>query len=391
MPVAGGGGHGQDRASRRGRGSRPPRPRWPRSGRRGPRGRPPPSLGARRSVDVGPHPARAPPGSRCGRARRRRRATVTSLPGHEAAGHHPEGGLGRVAGHGRGRGAARRDGRSRTDPARAPAARRSMSAPAAASISSVWARVAHRLAHHRLARRRRARPAGSPTSPGRWPPAASTRCPRSAPPSTVSGGRHRSPRPSTVGAHGPQRLGDPVHRAGPRASRRPTSTVSPGQAGHHARPGGACRCPSCRSRSAPAGACRRSGRPSTRPRSPVVGRPSAPRAAHGRRGPGDVVAVGEAPDHASSPRPARPGAGPGARSTCPRACAPSPASGAARRRSATARVTRRGCRSRELAARWPGSPRPVDGVAQPGRPRSASTTSSSTPRGPSAEWAISMS
>ena len=92
-----------------------------------------------------------------------------------------------------------------------PSSSRVRSAPAAASISSVWARV--RTARGPPSRpRRRGRRAGSPTSPGRWPPAGRSRCRVRSPPRTTSGGRLPPSRPSTRGAHQPQRPGHPVHR-----------------------------------------------------------------------------------------------------------------------------------------------------------------------------------
>ena len=51
-----------------------------------------------------------------------------------------------------------------------------MSAPASASISSVWVRVVTGLADDGGSPRPTGRPAGWPTSPARWPPSTSSRC-----------------------------------------------------------------------------------------------------------------------------------------------------------------------------------------------------------------------
>ena len=96
----------------------------------------------------------------------------------------------------------------------------------------------------RGARRPASRRSARTTSPGRSPPAARTRCPRSSAPSTVKGGKRPS-RASTRGAHRPQRLRHPVHRPAPDrlvAVERPDAA----RAARRASPAAAASaCPSC--------------------------------------------------------------------------------------------------------------------------------------------------
>ena len=248
-----------------------------------------------------------------------------------------------------------------------------MSAPAAASISSVWARVGDGLPHDRLALG-----AEPGQQDGRLHLGAGHRhVVVDALEAAAPHGERRQAAavaPVDPGAHPAEGVGHPVH--GPAGDGRVAGQHrQPVEAG--AQPGqqadGGARVadvdhPVGLVQAGPAAGDR--GRRRRSP--PWPGR--RPRCGPRRR-------PGRAPGRPRCPRPGRPGAGPGGRSTCRPAPAPSP-----QRPSALDRAG--GSRQR---------PRPTAGSrarrGRPARPSAASrrTTMTSTPWGPSTEWAISRS
>ena len=200
-------------APRRGRGSRPRRPPSPASapGADDEVGR---AVGPEAPrLDVGPHAREHLHEAQAGRPRRTRCVTSTSLPGttHPATTQKAawEGSPGT---RGAGAGASSAAPGPRRSPARAST---SMSAPARASISSVWARVA-------TGSRTTVSPsASSPASrmaDFTWALATGgSSDARQRPAGDRSGGRQRSPVRPRPGPHGRQRAGDAVH--GPRRER----------------------------------------------------------------------------------------------------------------------------------------------------------------------------
>ena len=230
-------------------------------------------------------------------------------------------GTGRRARRGRGAGAGRRRRRT-TRPA--PSASTVMSAPASASISSVWARVA----------------TGSRTTVS---PAADSPASRMADftwalatgggpvdaPQRPAGHRERRQAPLAPalhpGPHGPQRLGDPVHGPGRQRPVPDSTVVDPSSP---ATTPASSRMPGPRVAAVDRAGRRRAAVPPVdpdhrRPSSATVG----PEGGHGRRGAGARRRRRTVPAPPSSPRPAPPAAGPGARSTCRPGVRTVPASG----------------------------------------------------------------